>query len=69
MLPVEKRTFAQSKFVPDISLIMDMSYVNRSVKDHETESLEVPGVVHGLLAAHDHDGNSHSPYNAKTVLI
>jgi len=65
VLPVEKRTFAQSKFVPDISLIMDMSYVNRSVKDHETESLEVPGVVHSLLGSHDHDGTSHSPYNAK----
>jgi hypothetical protein len=64
VLPVEKRTFAQSKFVPDISLIMDMSYVNRSVKDHETESLELPGVAHGLLGSHDHGDSSHATYNA-----
>jgi hypothetical protein len=64
VLPVEKRTFAQSKFIPDISLIMDMSYVNRSVKDHETESLELPGVAHGLLGSHDHGDSSHATYNA-----
>lgn len=64
VLPVEKRTFAQSKFIPDISLIMDMSYVNRSKKDHELEHLEVPGVAHGLLGSHAHDGHDHATYNA-----
>jgi len=64
VLPVEKRTFAQSKFIPDISLIMDMSYVNRSVKDHEAESLEVPAVAHGLLGSHTHGSNTHATYNA-----
>ncbi|MCK9491615.1 MAG: hypothetical protein M0Q24_05960 [Sulfurimonas sp.] len=64
VLPVEKRTFAQSKFIPDISLIMDMSYVDRSKKDHELEHLEVPGVAHGLLGSHSHDDHDHATYNA-----
>jgi len=65
VLPIEKRTFAQSKFIPDISLIMDMSYVDRSIKDHETESLEVPGVAHGLIGSHSHGSDNHATYNAK----
>ena len=52
-------TFAQSKYMPDISLITDFSYVSRSKKNDE-----VPGVVHGLLGSHSHDGDSHSTYNA-----
>ncbi len=41
VLPVEKRTFDQSKFIPDISLVMDASYVDRNVKDAEVGHLEV----------------------------
>jgi len=65
MLPVEKRTFTQSKFIPDISLIMDMSYVNRSIDDHEAGLLDVPGVVHGLLGSHSHGSDNHATYNVK----
>lgn len=65
VLPVEKRTFTQSKFMPDISLVMDASLVNRSVEDAEVAHLEVPGVAHGLLGSHSHGGNTHTPYNAK----
>ncbi len=65
VLPVEKRTFDQSKFIPDISLIMDASYVDRNVKDHEVGHLEVPGVAHGLLGSHSDGGDEHSTYNAK----
>ncbi|EQB39089.1 hypothetical protein M947_07975 [Sulfurimonas hongkongensis] len=64
VLPSEKRTFAQSKFIPDISLIMDMSYVNRSVDDNEAQHLEVPGVAHGLLGSHSHGSDNHATYNA-----
>jgi hypothetical protein len=39
VLPAEKRTFEQSKFIPDISLVMDASYVSRSVKDDELPQL------------------------------
>jgi len=65
VLPVEKRTFDQSKFIPDISLVMDASYVDRNVKDAEVGHLEVPGVVHGLLGSHSHGDDNHATYNAE----
>ncbi len=65
VLLVEKRTFAQSKYIPDISLVMDASLVSRNIGNDEVAHLEVPGVAHGLLGSHSHDGASHSPYNAK----
>ena len=64
VLPVEKRTFEQSKFIPDISLILDASYVYRDADRDEVAHFEVPGVAHGLLGSHSHDGDSHSTYNA-----
>jgi len=63
-IPTEKRTFEQSKFMPDISLIMDGSFVNRDIKDDKVVHLEVPGIAHGLIGSHEHDGASHSSYNA-----
>ena len=35
--------------MPDISLVMDASYVNRSIADDKVAHLEVPGIAHGLL--------------------
>ncbi|WP_345985029.1 hypothetical protein WCX49_10445 [Sulfurimonas sp. HSL-1656] len=64
ILPVEKRTFEQSKFIPDISLILDASYVTRNKKDDEIAHYEIPGVAHGIMGAHAHDGHSHATYNA-----
>ena len=64
--PLKKgKTFYQAAYMPDMALIMDMSYVSRNYKDGEVAHLEVPGVAHGLLGAHEHDGNSHVPYNGK----
>ena len=63
-IPTEKRTFEQSKFVPDISLIMDASVVSRNIKDDEVVHLELPGIAHGLIGSHEHDGATHSSYNA-----
>ena len=51
--------FSQAKFVPDISLIVDFSAVERNMKNEKYESLEVPG----LLPAHSHEGDSDA--NAK----
>lgn len=64
VLPVEKRTFEQSKFIPDISVVMDTSFVSRNIESDEAPHLEMPGVAHGLLGSHSHDGGSHTPYNA-----
>ncbi|EDZ63300.1 hypothetical protein SMGD1_1322 [Sulfurimonas gotlandica GD1] len=65
VLQPENRTFAQSKFMPDISLVMDASYVNRNIADDKVAHLEVPGVAHGLLGSHTHNGKTHTPNNAK----
>lgn len=65
VLPVEKRTFDQSKYIPDISAILDFSYVNNSVGNDEIAHLELPGVVHGLLGEHSHGSDNHATYNAK----
>jgi hypothetical protein len=52
--------FSQAKFVPDISLIADFSYVSRSLTDDAYKSVQIPGFNHGLF---HHDGES--PLNAE----
>ncbi|MEN8147782.1 MAG: hypothetical protein ABFR02_09210, partial [Campylobacterota bacterium] len=62
--PVEERTFSQSQYMPDISLITDFSYVYRNMDNSELGHLEIPGVAHGILGSHAHDEHSHATYNA-----
>lgn len=63
-IQTKSKTFSQVSYMPDISLIGDISYVSRNKKDDELPHLELPGVAHGIMGSHSHDGNSHSPYNA-----
>lgn len=63
--PISERSFSQSQYMPDISMIMDFSYVNHSIKDAELQHLEIPGIVHGIMGTHEHGGNAESTYNAK----
>ncbi|MBT5935132.1 MAG: hypothetical protein HOG88_07305 [Sulfurimonas sp.] len=65
LLPAEKRTFDQSQYVPDISAILDFSFVNNSVKNDEIGHLELPGIAHGLLGEHTDGDTTHATYNAK----
>ena len=58
------KTFFQAAYMPDISLIGDVSFVGRSVSDDVVSGLELPGVAHAIMGSHDHEGDSHSPYNA-----
>ena len=51
--------------MPNISLIMDVSYVNRNIEDDEAAHLEIPGIAHGILSSDSHDEHSHSINNAK----
>jgi len=60
----KSKAFTQSSFLPDISLIGDISYVSRNIKDAELAHLELPGVAHSIMGTHAHDGDSHAPYNA-----
>jgi len=38
--------FSQSKFVPDISFILDATYLHRDVRDDNFNAFEVPGFLH-----------------------
>jgi len=60
--------FSQSKFVPDISFILDASYLHRNLDNDEFKLLEVPGLIHSSSeeAAHGHEHaemNSQSGFN------
>ncbi|RCK77650.1 MAG: Zinc-regulated TonB-dependent outer membrane receptor [Ignavibacteriae bacterium] len=41
---VKENPFSQSKFVPDISFIIDASYLYHNIKNHEFEELQIPGI-------------------------
>jgi len=62
--PTSERTFSQSQYMPDISLITDFSYVYRNMDDSELGHLEIPGVAHALMGSHSHDDHAHATYNA-----
>ncbi|MDY0115943.1 MAG: hypothetical protein RBR59_00010 [Sulfurimonadaceae bacterium] len=64
VLPADKRTFDQSKYIPDISVILDASYVQRNKSNDVVSELELPGVAHGLLGSHAHGEHNHASYNA-----
>jgi len=57
-------SFSQTAFLPDISFIVDASYVNRNLTNDEIAHLEIPGVVHGFFGSDSHDGHGHETYNA-----
>ena len=56
--PTSERTFSQSQYMPDISLITDFSYLYRNLDDSEMEHLEMPG-----MGGHSHDEHGHEGYN------
>lgn len=64
LLDEDKRTFDSSKYIPDISLIADFSYVDRNINDDELSHLGLPGIAHGLYAEHAHGGTNEATYNA-----
>ncbi len=52
----QNNPFSQSKFVPDISLIIDASYFHHNLKNHEYEELIIPGISH----KHFNEDESHN---------
>jgi len=53
--------FSQKKFLPNISFILDFSYVRRDLNQDLFNALEIPGFIHGHT---HHDGHSHEVANA-----
>ncbi len=63
--PIEQRSFAQSQFIPDISLIMDASYVSRNKDQDELEGLSIPGISEDVFSqGDDGHGHAHSAYSS-----
>ena len=56
-------SFSQIRFIPDISLIADVSYVHRNMKDKTFDALEVPEFIHSASEETD-AGHSHGAMNA-----
>jgi|GEM_PF-6266029 len=60
--------YSQAKFVPDISLILDCSYMYRNLNDERMRSLYIPELTHthsgGDTEGHSHDAmHSHKGFN------
>ncbi len=53
--------FKQTAFLPDISLIVDVSTVGRNIKDKKFEELEIPELYH----RHGQEGHGHGMLNEK----
>lgn len=47
--PWEIYSAPAGKFVPDISLIVDGSYINRNLDDEKFKSLKIPGFIHAPI--------------------
>jgi hypothetical protein len=60
VLPVEKRTFSQSQFIPDISMIVDMSYASRNKDQDGLAGLMIPGVIEDYYGQEEGDGHGHA---------
>ncbi|MCP5046176.1 MAG: hypothetical protein GY940_03330 [bacterium] len=57
--------FSQTKFIPDISFILDFSYVRRNLDGELFEALETPGFFAGGGHGHgDESGHGHAAANA-----
>lgn len=61
--PMEERTFVQSQYMPDISLIADFSFVARNKDQDELSALSIPGVTEAFFGDADEE-HSHGTYNA-----
>lgn len=57
-----------SSLLPEISVIIDMSYVHRNTSDAEAMHLELPGIAHGFLSSESHGTHEHTINNAKNGL-
>lgn len=48
--------FSQAKFVPDISLILDCSFVHRNLSNEQFDNLSIPGVARWMEPLHAQKG-------------
>ncbi len=58
-------SFAQPQYVPNISLVVDTSFVARNKSQDDLNELGIPGIGEGFFGGDGHDGHSHSAPNAE----
>lgn len=58
-----------SSIIPNISLIMDVSYVNRNIEDDETAHLEILGIAHGILSSDSHYDEAQNQQEIDTITL
>lgn len=63
VIPMEQRTFVQSQYMPDISLITDFAFVTRNKDQDELSALSIPGITEAFFGDADEE-HSHGTYNA-----
>ena len=67
LLPVEKRTFSQSQYMPNISMIVDTSFTSRNKSQDALAGLVIPGTIedfYGQEEQTDEHGHAHSAYSS-----
>lgn len=62
--PKTQRTFSQSQYMPDMSLIIDTSLVARNVKRSTLKGLSIPKLVKNFYTGHTDGDHAHKPMNA-----
>jgi len=62
--PLSQRTFSQSQFIPDISLIVDTSFAYRNKDQDGLGGLSIPGVVEDFFGQGETDGHEHTGYSS-----
>jgi len=64
--PAAKRTFSQSQFIPDISLVVDTAYAHRSEDQANLSALGIPGMVEDFFgqAGNTEDEHAHESYSS-----
>ncbi len=57
------KTDQKLSVLPEISLIMDTSFVKRDISDDEAKHLGIPGIAHGFLISDENDAHAHAKNN------
>ncbi|MDF1880182.1 hypothetical protein JHD50_02500 [Sulfurimonas sp. MAG313] len=70
LLPIEKRTFSQSQFIPDISLIVDTSFASRNKNQDDLQGLSVPGITdYAFGTGHGYSPNNGFNFNYSELIL
>lgn len=64
LLPVEKRTFSQSQYMPNISMIVDTTLTSRNKNQDDLGGLVIPGAIEDFYGQAESDAHGHSAYSS-----